>query len=168
MTEAKRPSDEALARRKLFVAALRSGEFPQGKGALATQRKDGVWEFCCLGVACEVASRNGLETPYEVGHRHGDLARRYYTYQHAQFVEGAMDDGYVTSSILPLYIQKWYEFGSGDPDLVVAPLHDSEGPLEVPAAEANDTYGRDFAEIADAFENDYILPWEPVEETPQS
>lgn len=34
----------------LWVAALRSGKYPQGKGKLRT--KEG---FCCLGVGCEVA-----------------------------------------------------------------------------------------------------------------
>ena len=35
--------------RKLWVAALRSGKFKQGKGHL--HKGD---EFCCLGVGCEV------------------------------------------------------------------------------------------------------------------
>lgn len=41
---------------KAWVDALRSGEFKQGNGLL--QRED---EFCCLGVACILAERDGVE-----------------------------------------------------------------------------------------------------------
>jgi len=39
----------------LWVAALESDEFPQGTGALNSKGK-----FCCLGVGCEVALRDGV------------------------------------------------------------------------------------------------------------
>jgi hypothetical protein len=47
-------------KKALWVAALRSGEYPQGRDHLATKRGDGTFAFCCLGVACEVAIKNGL------------------------------------------------------------------------------------------------------------
>jgi hypothetical protein len=40
---------------KQWVSALRSGEFKQARGAL--RGKDG---YCCLGVACVVAERDGV------------------------------------------------------------------------------------------------------------
>lgn len=41
-----------------WVEALRSGEFTQCSGKLCGY--DGSrWCYCCLGVACEIASRNG-------------------------------------------------------------------------------------------------------------
>lgn len=40
---------------QLWVDALRSGEYKQGKGAL--QSGD---SFCCLGVACIVAEKHGV------------------------------------------------------------------------------------------------------------
>lgn len=43
---------------KKWVAALRSGEFKQAQRKLAT--KDG---FCCLGVACVLAEKDGLSLP---------------------------------------------------------------------------------------------------------
>jgi hypothetical protein len=43
-----------------WVDALRSGEFEQAKGALY---KNGG--YCCLGVACEVALRDGLDLEVE-------------------------------------------------------------------------------------------------------
>lgn len=43
-----------------WVKALRSGKYKQGQGAL---NRDG--EFCCLGVLCEVAIRNGVSLKKE-------------------------------------------------------------------------------------------------------
>lgn len=42
--------------KKLWVEALRSGEYRQAKGAL---RYDGVGH-CCLGVLCEIAAKEGV------------------------------------------------------------------------------------------------------------
>lgn len=44
-------TDLVLARQ--WIDALRSGEYVQAKGALA---KDNYTRFCCLGVACEIAT----------------------------------------------------------------------------------------------------------------
>lgn len=43
---------------KKWVAALRGGEYRQGFGQLV---KNG--RYCCLGVACEIAMRDGVELP---------------------------------------------------------------------------------------------------------
>lgn len=43
---------------KAWVAALRSGEYKQGRLALRTR----TGEFCCLGVACELAVKAGVAT----------------------------------------------------------------------------------------------------------
>lgn len=48
-------TEEIKQHRKLWADALRSGEFLQGKGQLT----DGS-RFCCLGVGCVVAKRNGV------------------------------------------------------------------------------------------------------------
>jgi hypothetical protein len=42
--------------KRLWVDALRSGEYQQGQGALFTGEG-----YCCLGVLCEVAIKAGLE-----------------------------------------------------------------------------------------------------------
>lgn len=42
-------------RKQEWIAALRSGEFTQGKGSLNLDNK-----YCCLGVACELAARAGI------------------------------------------------------------------------------------------------------------
>lgn len=48
--------EEQAANRAKWVAALRSGEFPQGRRRL----KSVSGGLCCLGVACEVAAREGV------------------------------------------------------------------------------------------------------------
>lgn len=44
--------------RALWIEALRSGRFKQGKGRLARVEEAGV-EYCCLGVGCEVYIEQG-------------------------------------------------------------------------------------------------------------
>jgi hypothetical protein len=44
---------------KLWVAALRSGEYEQGKGSLNPTANS----FCCLGVACEISNLGKFERP---------------------------------------------------------------------------------------------------------
>jgi hypothetical protein len=38
-----------------WVAALRSGKYPQGRGRLKTEEG-----FCCLGVLCDLAAEDGI------------------------------------------------------------------------------------------------------------
>lgn len=44
---------------KLWIEALRSGEYRQGKKALVNLDLDGkIMNYCCLGVACDVINKN--------------------------------------------------------------------------------------------------------------
>ena len=45
---------------KLWTSALRSGEYKQTSGCL--HNGDG---YCCLGVLCDIASKNGLNIQFE-------------------------------------------------------------------------------------------------------
>lgn len=54
-----------------WIAALESKEYSQGKGAL--KNKDG---FCCLGVLCDLASKEGVGT---WGEPSGSLAISTFT-----------------------------------------------------------------------------------------
>lgn len=54
--------------RRLWVRALRSGKYGWGKEGL--HPKDG--KFCCLGVLCEVAIKQGVITSY--AHNDGTLS----------------------------------------------------------------------------------------------
>lgn len=40
-----------------WVAALRSGEYKQGKSALRALDKKGELKYCCLGVLCDILGR---------------------------------------------------------------------------------------------------------------
>lgn len=146
------PTAEHIARRRLFTAALRSGEFAQGHRALTRIIGDDEQEHCCLGVACIIAIRNGLDLPFQVI---GDL--RQYS------VTGNPDDtNYDNSGVLPDTAARWYGWLDVDPEIPVV-REDEHGvaeEFEYPAAEVNDSMGKDFAYIADAFDNKYVLPYE--------
>jgi len=43
-----------------WVAALRSGEYLQGRGKLERVEEDGTSYFCCLGVLCKLAEQAGI------------------------------------------------------------------------------------------------------------
>jgi hypothetical protein len=51
------------ANAKSWVAALRSGKYRQGKGALCRGA-----DYCCLGVACDLAVKAGLPIEVGIGH----------------------------------------------------------------------------------------------------
>ena len=44
-----------------WVAALRSGEYKQGKGQLVTPDDSGELTYCCLGVLCDLAIKDGVD-----------------------------------------------------------------------------------------------------------
>lgn len=64
MSEKYTEEEQAEARAK-WVAALRSDEFKQAHGGLTGAVADSVG-YCCLGVACEVAVREGAVANYDV------------------------------------------------------------------------------------------------------
>lgn len=53
-------AEQQKANRDKWITALRSGEFTQGQAALRSRDA----EYCCLGVACELASRDGVISPW--------------------------------------------------------------------------------------------------------
>jgi hypothetical protein len=60
--------------KKMWTDALRSGEFEQGTNNLAdTERK----KFCCLGVLCELAVREGV---IPAPHIRNNMGKEYMTY----------------------------------------------------------------------------------------
>lgn len=50
--------------KRLWLEALRSDRFKQGRNMLAKDEGDGM-QFCCLGVLCEVAIEAGLDLERE-------------------------------------------------------------------------------------------------------
>lgn len=126
-------------RLKLFVEALRSGEFVQTRGTLLsigaryTKDPDVADAHCCLGVATVVAQRNGYAGPVN--------------WELATLSEG---------------VYEWYGFDRGDPKFSKAAVAAAGiKPSckcctdELSATSANDSARASFTQIADAFEHQY-------------
>lgn len=163
-----------------LCAELRSGQWFQIDAKLRVNGSfydgDGHWRadtprFCCLGVACELSLRHG------VGHR---IEERYWDRPELFNVrEGE-------TSTLPGSIMDWYGFDDPNPSIIIlcgdisdgkpgAWCHDCRAnwnsrqactnTIEVPATEANDDLGLNFAQIADGFARRWLGG---VDATPES
>lgn len=132
---------------QLLVDALRSGEFEQGKGALRIHAPGAQTPtyYCCLGVATEVALRNGFKYFPEA-----------QSDSEGSFPEGQFDSVWDASSaaqVLHAQVRDWYGFSTKSPGLKkVGRL----GFDQHAAHQWNDTYDADFNQIADLFEDNYI------------
>lgn len=108
-----------------WVAALRSGEYKQGKCAL--RRGD---RYCCLGVLCDLQDNKGWSPP---------LAGR------ERFAFGA------SVGLPPSFVKEWAGFVAGEYGIPLIPKVEIGG-VTLDVDEHNDN-GRTFAEIADAIES---------------
>lgn len=120
-----------------WLAALRSGEYKQGRYRLAKRRLGAEeWEYCCLGVLCELAIQDGVKLTrkfeeQEIGPDKFDLsiweATRY-----------TPPGRYGDSAFLPEEVADWAGLdrnGKVDPSLPTLP-------------ELNDEHEQSFDEIA--------------------
>lgn len=122
---------------QLWIDALRSGEFKQGKFENYIPDADssvpGTGSYCCLGVACAVAERNGapiLDVPWR------------------------------THGTLPAKVRAWFGIPDSNPYLGVDP---GKGYLH--ATHVNDHLNWTFDQIADAVERRFIKEENDGEET---
>jgi hypothetical protein len=125
---------------KQWIAALRSGQYPQGNGYLLLDGK-----YCCLGVMCEVA-----DIPRTPPGR-GDPVT-YFGVQDGRY-------GSLSATSLPREAQDWLGLDSTDNlnnDLYLdypLGLHHADGDVSHPTAMwCNDTAYLTFPQIADMFE----------------
>ena len=119
--------------RKAWIAALRSGDYVQGqKYLVATDKTTGQTKHCCLGVACEVAVKEGLVDPDMVLNR---IPSNFKSWEPEVIVKSYMD----YSSTLP-------------PDIAI--LFGVSRSLEQILVRFNDnrTFQTDFNGIADYLE----------------
>ncbi len=84
---------------KKWVEALKSGEFEQGKHCLASA--DG--KYCCLGVACEVAMKEGVP----LNKRLGEFNKMYYYYSDSSKSE-------LNNGFLPKEVMHWLGLATSD------------------------------------------------------
>lgn len=115
-----------------WIEALRSGKYKQGTAAL--RKKDylqkGKPEFCCLGVLCEIAIKEGvIKDPKKYD-------RYYNTYLYPEIYG---------DQLLPLKVVKWAGLEDVNPS-VIGPLGKTTS-----LADLNDK-GFNFTEIADLIE----------------
>lgn len=125
---------------RLFVDALRSGSYRQGNHILGFPANDGTEEFCCLGVATEVARAQGCQLTRENGIANGRSAF-IYTDPQAQEPEDSTTRGVY----LHPKVQEFYGFDTYNPSLNAG--H---------AANLNDVNHWDFNQIAQAFEDTFL------------
>lgn len=130
--------------KELWVEALRSGEYEQGRGRLTQWNQDGDEMFCCLGVLCDIAIKNGVEVPVTD-----------WCYEDSDWASGIPEDiagSYIYADeveFLPEPVMEW------------AGLADAQGTyIRIESGETqtlklttlNDEIGLSFADIADEIE----------------
>jgi hypothetical protein len=108
--------------KRLWIDALRSGNYQQGRGQLRSGDR-----YCCLGVLCELAVAANV-----VGNVEGNDCGFYYY------------DG--DGSILPISVIEWAGLFSNNPEVT----YDDDG-KRTGLAQLNDM-GRTFDQIADLIE----------------
>lgn len=106
-----------------WLVALRSGDYKQGKGRLRIGD-----EFCCLGVACDLAEKAGLITSVKVP---GTVNLDIYEYRG-------------DTALLPPIVMEWLGVPNANPLLSsgdnVANLNDDRVPFAVIADLIEKTY----------------------------
>jgi hypothetical protein len=117
-----------------WVAALRSGEFEQGRGALFGPDDQGNPSYCCLGVLSKLAVDAGI-VEMDPTSRIGNGCHRFGR---------SGSDGFLgTYSYLPVDVQHWAGV-DGDPEVTI-----DEKTMYL--SQHNDM-GATFTQIADAIE----------------
>lgn len=105
-----------------WLAALRSGEYTQGTGTL----RDEFDNFCCLGVLCAIAVKDGLEIDVAAPGENGA-----WSYDGEEW-------------FLPPKVSYWAGMDKNDPRIAVS------GYTRV--SDLNDDAGMTFEQIADVIE----------------
>lgn len=122
----------------LWIEALRSGKYTQGRELLTQISPQGVETNCCLGVACKVAIANGLSLA--VQEFYDDSFR-------AAVVEYERKE-----DVLPAQVVEWLGLEPGDTNPTV--FTEVNGLVLV--AKLNDAEHWTFDQIADALEEMYL------------
>jgi hypothetical protein len=139
---------------RLWVDALRSGEYEQGKNYLLSP--DGKQRYCCLGVACEISGVGS----WELGPRDVELMKEDETWRpYPNFYTIASDDEeryygtHYANEVLIASVSEWLGLGEEIPYVEIST--DGEKKKE-DVATLNDFSGWNFNQIADAIERTYL------------
>lgn len=119
-----------------WLEALRSGEYEQGTGYLSVDGK-----FCCLGVLCDLAEKEGV-----VNHEEEQKSSDGETVTVREY---GLDDGRPRSaSLLPYVVMDWAGLSTDGPEVW---SEDDGGRVMEELAQINDG-GGDFDQIASMIE----------------
>lgn len=128
-----------------WIAALRSGEYKKGEGALKTQVDDRKPEFCCLGVLCEVALKAGIQITVEDGSNGRTMYSQSTSSLGNDDLRSLVEEGYVGNGIT---------HGSGFEDALISM---NDGKFETdPETGKEDSVVYSFDQIADHIQ-EYLL-----------
>lgn len=124
---------------KKWIAALRSGEYKQTDSVLSRKGR-----YCCLGVLCELAVKDGKIPPAEI-------------------VDGMAHYGEQSAYVLPPHeVREWagvegnWTVPTDGVELSAEALGLWDGEDRVPLSYLNDSIGLSFEEIADQIEKEYV------------
>lgn len=136
-------TDEQKERIRKFAHVLRTTKKQQGVGKLIRYLSPWKKEYCCLGIACELAIKDGLKL---------DQTKKTIEYYGASsevvMLFGSSRDE--TYSVLPTEVMRYFGFTDDDPTLRVSGWDIST------ATDLNDERRYSFEQIADAFERTYL------------
>jgi hypothetical protein len=134
-----------------WVEALESGEYAQTKGVLRRNEDSPYGHkvgYCCLGVLCDLAVREGVIT--ETKDKHSSIFG---------------DDAHKADLELPVAVVKWAGLLYSSPEIEVQLDEDDcdsagecydEDPKDIPLASLNDDYGWDFKKIAAGIRSNWL------------
>lgn len=126
---------------RLWVQALRSGDYEQTKGNLKVINKQtGQASYCCLGVACEVFLK-AVGQMVTINDDEVGTDRVLVSF-----------DG--NPSVLPDKVVTWLGVPNDNP--LISTSNERLRQPSVSAIQANDSRGWDFNQIADALEKMYL------------
>lgn len=137
--------------KKLWVKALRSGEYEQGTHQLVKDNK-----YCCLGVLCEIAHKSGV-VELKTGQDHMDVTRLFYgTPEEFNITYKPNVDGCAKYEVLPKSVMEWAGLDVNNPELNIQDDDEdwrNNGPYPVQMAELNDELGYGFNRLARLIES---------------
>lgn len=136
--------------KKLWVKALRSGEYTQGLQQLVNNNR-----FCCLGVLCDLARKAGV-VELKAGQDHMDVPRLFYgtPEEHSIPFKPNTEAG-AKYEVLPKSVMEWAGLDVNNPDLNIQDDDEdwrNNGHYPIQIAELNDELGYGFNRLANLIE----------------
>lgn len=125
-----------------WLEALRSGEYKQGREYL----RRGNY-YCCLGVLCDIAVKEGVISENRDG---GRLSVSTFGVFGPNQVEGWA----VSETSLPQAVVEWAELSDGSPE-VFYEVYEDEGPKSMELVVLNDDERLTFDQIAPLIEGQF-------------